>query len=167
MKGAFMAVELTEPEHKVLSALLQASGPTSVEEIASGSGVDQAQVAAAAVALEQRGWISIGQRDRLELSASGKSQGPPFPEQAYIDAAPDAPTGMQEAAGLAAQLGVKLNEVLKWGTQRGWLRKEAGQILLTEEGRRARGSRAPDARALELVASGPRFLDELEAQLGI
>jgi phenylalanyl-tRNA synthetase alpha chain len=162
-----MPVELTEQQHKVLSLLQEAAGPVPIEELAARSGIDQAQVAAVALDAERQGWISVQQRDRLELSLVAKGEGSLFPEQAFIDAAGPEPMAMQDAARKAAELGVKLNEVIKWGTQRGWLRKDGGQIALSEEGLQARHRQSPDALALSLVQTEPKFLDELEASAGI
>jgi phenylalanyl-tRNA synthetase alpha chain len=62
-------VNLPPHHYALISALAQAdsSTPPRIEQLAAASGVDQAQLTAAAVELEREGILSIGEEDYIEL----------------------------------------------------------------------------------------------------
>ncbi len=166
-----MAMELNEQEHAVLSLLSRHAGSPTVGDVAQKTGLDQAQVAAVAHTAKQRGWIDVTEKKRSELSlapGAGELIAQGLPERRFLDRMPPGqPLSMRDAAGLARELGTALNEVLRYGGQRGWFRKAGGELHLTDEGKAAAGKPAPDERALQIVAErGPIFLDELEG-LGV
>jgi phenylalanyl-tRNA synthetase alpha chain len=167
-----MGIELTEQQARIAGVLQRAEHSLPVPEIAAQAGIDQAQVAAFAADAESRGWVRIEERERRELSLVARSPdaGPAeLPERRFLEAlAPSGALSMKEAAEKARERGIALNEVLRWGGQRGWVSKRGGELVLTDAGRAAAGQPAPDELALlALAETGTRFLDELESELGI
>jgi phenylalanyl-tRNA synthetase alpha chain len=69
---------------------------------------------------------------------------------------------MQELAPLAGREGIPMNEVIKWGTIRGWVAKDKDKLVLTEKGIAAQDRLEPDELAVQAgKENGSIFLDEL------
>ncbi len=109
-------------------------GPIELSEVVKLTGIDQAQVSAAATEASVKGFFKIEERDREEFVRSEgahdllKAGLPEIRAAAHL-----AQNGnrlpMQDFISWANIKGVAPNEVLKWGTARGWIDK-----VKTDEG---------------------------------
>lgn len=125
-------------------------GPIELGEVVKLTGVDQSQVAAAATEAAQHGFFQIEEREREEFIRNPDLTRPyeqHFPE--YKAAIHLREIGgnlpMQEFIAWSSANKVAPNEILKWGTTRGWIEKcktdggvvvaltDAGQKCLTQE----------------------------------
>lgn len=149
-------------------------GPIELSEVVKRTGVDQAQVSAAATEAAKNEFFAIQERDRDELVVCEGAIAlinARLPEQRAVDAVTDSGSSMPmsafvERAGGTGQFAV--NEALKWGGARGWLSKEKDasglKIKLTESGRSALRNKLSDVdlEAIKKAAvSGSLFIDEL------
>ncbi len=104
-------------------------GPIELGEVVKQTGVDQAQVSAAATEAAQHGYFKIDEREREEIVFAENARqlvATGLPEQLATKAL--AQSGgkmpMSKFAEWAKSADVAVNEALKWGTARGWISKE-------------------------------------------
>jgi phenylalanyl-tRNA synthetase alpha chain len=160
-----MALTMTEMQYAIAQRLLAGDGFLSVGELAQEAGLDQSQVAAVLKEWREAGWVELEERVREELDpAEGLAEllAKGFPERRMLELlAERGSLSMREAAAAAKERGIAMNEVIRWGGRRGWLRKERGEMLLTEAGRAAISEPDDDERALALALErGRLFLDQ-------
>ena len=149
-------------------------GPIELGDVVKLTGIDQAQVSAAATEAAKNGFFAIQERDRDELVVSDGAIAlidARLPEQRAVDAVTGYGSSMQmaafvERAGGTGQFAV--NEALKWGAARGWLSKEKDatglKITLTDSGRSALRDKLSDVDIVAIkraASSGSLFIDEL------
>jgi phenylalanyl-tRNA synthetase alpha chain len=149
-------------------------GPIELGEVARITGVDQAQVSAAAIEASDKGYFQVNEREREELTVSDGARGlveAGLPEiraaQKLAEAGGKMP--MAEAAAWAKAEGIAVNDAIKWGTARGSIERakaENGAVLvLTEKGRAALKSPDADMRLLKrLNYQGGCFVDALQKE---
>lgn len=169
---------MTETEVAVLGSLR--AGPLEVEAVGAAVGLDQSRVLAAVAVMQQRGLVMLREAERQEIKAepgAAELLSAGLPERRAIDALMSAGGEMplEELVDWAGGSGVAINEVLRWGQARGWLRKvelekvkaegaaekKSFKVVLTDAGRAAQGAAQDDERALELALAGRVFLDQL------
>ncbi len=136
-------------------------GPIELGEVAKLTGIDQAQVSAAATEASQRGFFEIEQRDREDLVKSQEADqllaaGLPEVRAAKHLASIGGSLPMQDFIAWANGAAIAPNEVLKWGATRQWIEKAKSdrgmKIALTELGKRALENSVPDVDILILSA---------------
>jgi phenylalanyl-tRNA synthetase alpha chain len=159
---------LSEAQHKVLKTLTETPSWMPVEDIILGSGEDQPMVMATLAYGEERGWVDLEETAREEIvlaegAAASVEEG--LPERRGLELlAGDGGMAIKDLASASREKGIPMNEIIKWGTLRGWFRKEGGRLVLTEKGQAAVGSRDPDEEAvLAAREQGSIFLDDLES----
>jgi phenylalanyl-tRNA synthetase alpha chain len=165
---------ITEIELAVLKELRDAA--LEVEAVARRASLDQSQVMAAATEMIGRGLVTIREAEREELVADESAaelleNG--LPERRAIEAIARAggEMAMEEMVAWTTENRVAINEVLRWGQTRGWLRKEritgapkdskAAKVALTDAGRTALGIQQDDEVALQQALIDRIFLDQL------
>ena len=167
---------LVEPEAAVLGALR--GGALEVDAVAETTGLDQSQVAASAVGLRQRELITIQETERQEIMPepeAGELLRRGLPERRAIRALSSVggEMPMGEFVVWAGENGSAVNDVMRWGQTRGWLRKTQAEdtpagksfkVVLTDAGRSALDAEQDDERALGLALDGRVFLDQLAAR---
>lgn len=119
---------LNEAAYAVWQAVKE-RGPIELGEVAKLTGIDQAQVSAAATEAAQQGFFSVEERERDEIVFSENARqliANGLPEQLAVRALSQAGGRMPMAkfAEWAKSANVAVNEALKWGTARGWISKE-------------------------------------------
>ncbi|MCI0332049.1 MAG: phenylalanine--tRNA ligase subunit alpha [Planctomycetes bacterium] len=148
-------------------------GPIELGEVVRITGIDQAQVSATAIEAHEKGFFEIAENEREELIVSDGANDllkEGLPEQlankALTEAGGEMP--MSEFVEWAKQKGVPVNEVLKWGTARGWIERvktnSGVKVALTERGREVGTDTNNDFDIFVLmvcVEKKASFLDEL------
>jgi phenylalanyl-tRNA synthetase alpha chain len=147
-------------------------GPIELGEVAKVTGIDQAQVSAAATEASQRGFFQIEQRDREDLIKTvGADEllraGLPEIRAASHLASVGGSLLMQDFIAWANSAAIAPNEVLKWGASRKWIEKTKADrgvaIVLTDLGKRALENAVPDVDIMILSADqSPIPFDALE-----
>jgi phenylalanyl-tRNA synthetase alpha chain len=104
-------------------------GPIELGEVVKLTGIDQAQVSAAATEAASKGFFEIKEREREEIVFSEQAKklvAAGLPEQLAVKALSQAggKMPMSKFAEWAKSTHVAVNEALKWGTARGWISKE-------------------------------------------
>ena len=146
-------------------------GPIELSEVAKQTGVDQAQVSAAATEAAQRGYFKIDESDREEIVFSENAKelvAAGLPEQLATKAL--AQSGgrmpMPKFAEWAKSAGIAVNEALKWGTARGWISKEKDStgpyVEVSAKGNAALEGELDDLDIEALNLAGPSRLISLD-----
>jgi phenylalanyl-tRNA synthetase alpha chain len=104
-------------------------GPIELGDIVKQTGIDQAQVSATATEAAKQGLFEIREREREEIVFNERAKelvAAGLPEQLAMKALSRAggKMAMPKFAEWAKSANVAMNEVLKWGTARGWISKE-------------------------------------------
>jgi phenylalanyl-tRNA synthetase alpha chain len=162
-----MTEKINQEMWKVFQILLDADRPLPVEEIISCSGIDQAKVMAALFYGRDKGWIELKETTREELNpaeeaAARLSSG--IPERQVLEFLSDsAQMPIQDVAKFAKKNNLPMNEIMRWGTQRNWFKKDKGHLAITDQGLKAIDKRDEDEKAVALaLEQGPVFLDQLK-----
>jgi phenylalanyl-tRNA synthetase alpha chain len=165
---------LNEVELAILKLLRE--GAMEMDAIAKTAGLNQSQVLAAGIELQQRGLVNLSEAERQEIipeegAADLISKG--LPERRASDALKSAggEMSLEDLMAWAAEHDIAVNEVLRWGQTRGWLKKmriedsaegkKRFKVILTDEGRSALGAQQDDERALQQSQANRLFLDQL------
>jgi phenylalanyl-tRNA synthetase alpha chain len=162
---------LNEAAHAVWQTVSE-RGPIELGDVAKLTGIDQAQVSAAATEASQRGFFQIEQRDREDLiKTAGADEllrtGLPEIRAAKHLASVGGSLLMQDFIAWANSAAIAPNEVLKWGASRQWIEKVKSDrgmsIILTDLGKRALENAVPDLDIMILSADQtPIPFDALE-----
>lgn len=160
---------ISDEQWRILEVLLNAGESLSVEVIAERSTSDLPVAAATLQYAGEQGWLTIDEQEREELKPAGNAadqleQGLPERQaiRAFSETFSTERVPMRDLAPWAGRGRLPMNEIIKWGSQRGWFDKDKGELVLTEAGRKALKQPDDDERALELALSGTiHYLDEL------
>ncbi len=157
---------LSETQWNIFKTLLESEQERSTEEIASLSGADHPMVAATMTYGEEQGWVLIKEKERDELIVSENAseiidQG--LPERQVLSILKDkGRMKIRELAQILKKKQIPMNEVIKWGAMRGWIKKDKGELIITQEGHKALSRLDSDELAVKLALEKERlFLDEL------
>lgn len=162
---------LSEIQWKIFQTLLEAKTSLTAQQIVEKTGVDHPIVSATLQYGEDQGWLEISEQVREELIPTEEAskivlQG--FPERRILKfLAEKERISMRDLAETAREQKIPMNEIIKWGSMRGWVEKNKGDLIITKEGRSSVDKSSDDEKALGLAQkSGSIFLDELD-QAGI
>jgi phenylalanyl-tRNA synthetase alpha chain len=146
-------------------------GPIELGEVVQRTGVDQAQVSAAATEAAAKGFFQIDEREREELVVSeGARQlieaGLPEQRAAKKLHEADGKLPMGEFAAWAKSENIAVNDAIKWGTARGSIERAKGtsgaELVLTQAGKDSLSKPDADLRLLNaLKYQGSAILDDL------
>ena len=161
-----MELNLTEEQWKIFKLLLTSESGKMVHDIVADTGLDNPIVTGSLLYGQDEGWLVIDEQFRDEVIPSetaSDSVAAGLPERQAIRLLADKEKmSMQELAQFAKENNLPMNEIIKWGGQRGWIEKEKGDVLLTEAGKKAVDSLDADEVAIKLVLEEKRlFLDQL------
>ncbi len=169
-------ITLNENAAKIWKYIYE-NGSTEVTALANALSIDQSLVVVTAGEGQQLGHISIQERNRLELSLTPQAnaiikQGLAERKAILLLAENQGLIAMAEFLEKAKALDIAVNEVFRWGSQKGWIAREkedGGRVRLLEAGTQALTQKSADEIALEyaLEKNQPIYLDELASQIDI
>jgi phenylalanyl-tRNA synthetase alpha chain len=144
-------------------------GPIELGEVVKQTGVDQAQVSAAATDAAERGYFQIEEREREELTITEGARElieAGLPEQRAAkklhEVGGEMP--MSEFAAWAKAEGLAVNDAIKWGTLRGAIERTKGNtasLKLTSFGLEILSKPDADMRLFRVIKGGTLYLDQL------
>ena len=149
-------MELTHNQHSVLERLAATDRPISIPQLAQALGVDQSQIAAACAELRDAGHLTLVETtfDEFTLGPGGAAfVDTPLPERVIVGvlaaqggrcAITDIPQHCELKSGGVGQS-------LRWLSQRGWARKDGGELVLLTD---VSADPTPDERMLKALAKG-------------
>jgi phenylalanyl-tRNA synthetase alpha chain len=167
-----MPIKLTEDQWKVFELLVSKQEVLSIREIVAQTGVDQTLAASTLNHARDQGWLTIEEKEREELvpaEDAPEQLDKGLPERqtlSFIAGQGKDRIKIRDLVGTLQSKGVQLNEVIKWGTARGWLNKEKDEIVILKGGQEALQNPGDDEKALRLAfeinpQTGTIYLDEL------
>ena len=158
---------LNEHQWTVLQIILNSNEPLNLQQIVEKSGLDMPMVSATVQLGREQGWLDVQEQHREELTPSASAKeimNAGLPERralALLQKSGRLP--MKELASKAKELNIPMNEIIKWGSLRGWFDKERGELVLTEAGRAAIERRDADEQAVDIALEKEGvYLDELQ-----
>jgi phenylalanyl-tRNA synthetase alpha chain len=162
---------LNEAAHAVWQTVKD-RGPIELGDVAKQTGIDQAQVSAAATEAANGGYFKIGERDRDELAVSDGARalvdsGLPEIRGAKKLHESGGKLAMGEFAAWAKAENIAVNDAIKWGTARGTIERIKGasgaELVLTDAGKTSLDKPDADLRLLsQLNYQGSISLDDLK-----
>ena len=162
---------LSEMQCRVMEALSGLDEPIEVRALAEQLGLNQSPVAAAALELAEKGWVSVAEQTYEEYSLGAKAQWEAdkgLPEGEIIRGLGKAGGAgtvkeLGEICGLAAQ---EIGKSMRFLELKGWAKRDGGTLNLTEVGRAAIGGRSVDEELLAALAEadGPVSGEELSSK---
>ena len=164
-----MEYTINEAQWQVLKILLDAKSPLSAQQIVTDTGLDHPVVMGTLIYGQEQGWLTIEESSREELIPTENAQNQlqeDLPERRILPWLQEkGRTAIRDIAQISQEKGIPLNEVIKWGSLRGWIHKDKGELEITPLGKEAVSLPDEDEKALELaIKSGRIFLDELSSQ---
>ncbi|MBN2091087.1 phenylalanine--tRNA ligase subunit alpha [candidate division KSB1 bacterium] len=163
-----MSITLTEEQWKIFNLLLKSSTRKAAHEIVAETGLDHPIVMGSLTYAEGEGWVKIEEEPREELVPAeniAEILNLGVPERQLLPLLIEkGKIPIREVAEICNVKNIPMNEVIKWGSQREWLNKDKGDLVVTEAGRKALSQKDADELALDLaVKSSPFYLDSLKA----
>lgn len=148
-------------------------GPIELGEVVKQTGIDQAQVSAAATEAAQQGYFQVEEREREELTISDGARelieaGLPEQRAARKLHESGGKMPMVEFAAWAKVEHIAVNDAIKWGTARGSIERAKGgagaELVLTSVGKELLSKPDADLRLLsKLKYQGSAIFDNLAA----
>ena len=160
---------LNESQWTIFKAILDLKETQTLQHIVEKSGLDMPIVSATVQFGEEQGWLTVDERHREEITpANGAADilQAGLPERQALAMFPDSGRlSMKDAAGPAKEKNLPMNEIIKWGSLRGWIDKDKGELVLTETGRAAFDTPDADENALKVaINNNGVYLDELQGE---
>ncbi|NLG43123.1 MAG: phenylalanine--tRNA ligase subunit alpha [Phycisphaerae bacterium] len=154
-------MELPQVQFDVLRFLSEAGRPVAIGDIAAALHSDQSPVMAAAIVLQEAGLVQVEESayEEFRLGPEGEQYvNQPLPERVIMGV-------LTQLGGRAAITDIPLHstlnagqvgQTLRWLAQRGWARKEGGELVLTAtaEAAAAGPPQQPDEKVIQALAGG-------------
>jgi len=161
---------LTENQWAVFKILYETTGPMTINQIVETIELDIPMVSGTVQYGEEQGWLVVDETLREEIIPGEEAENAVkrgLPERQALSLLKE--TGrlsMRDCAARAKELDIPMNEIIKWGTMRGWVDKQQGDLVLTDKGRHAVDVLDDDEQALEAaVQKDGIYLDELPSSI--
>ncbi len=151
-----MAFEVHEDQYRMFQILLNTRDAVDFPTLIFKACIEQSMAMGTLTHAMETGWVEMQEKEREELVPSENlialvQQG--LPERRFLPLLEHGPLPMKEAVAKAEALGIKINEVVKWGTLRGWLEKRGAELALTSSGTKALQQEEDDEKALKIITA--------------
>jgi phenylalanyl-tRNA synthetase alpha chain len=152
-------MELSQTQYEVLQRLVTGTGSGTVPELVAAFGLDQSLIMAAAMGLADAGFVTISETkfEELRLGADGEPFATrPLPERVIVGVLcerngrcpiTEVPQHCELDAG-------QVGGALRWLNQRGWARKEGGDLVLATTAPAAGAPPQADEQLIQSLAGG-------------
>lgn len=163
-----MGITITEEQWKIFSVLLNAKSTLTVTEIVDATGLDNPIVMGSLQYAQSESWVKINEQERQEIVPSetaAEMLAAGLPERQILPLLKERQRlPMRELSQIAKKENIPMNEIIKWGSQRGWVTKDKGDLCITDAGIQALEVQDHDEQALAAALKAEHFyLDELAA----
>lgn len=162
-----MSVTLNTYQERIAKGLLKSEARVKIAQLASELDLDQSLVSATMTIWSQQGWIDLEDRPRDQLEPASDvtallDEGLPERRALSLIQQRGGHMPVSDMAKAAKDLGLPMNEIIRWGTARGWLQRDKGDLVITESGAAHLEEPDDDEKALRWAAAhdGPWFLDQ-------
>ncbi len=166
-----MSIEITAEQSKLFKMALESSTTLDMQNLSTQTGVDLPMVMGSMTFAQDQGWIKITEQSREELIAQEGAReaiNKGLPERQFLDVLhqESGSMPMKMVASKSQELGIKVNDIIKWGTMKEWFEKDKGNLSLGKQAEQALQEKADDEKALALVVEKERlFIDELPEEI--
>ncbi len=162
-----MAIQVIADQYRLFQILKNTSDAIDFQTLVYKVGMEQAMAMGTITHGINEGWLEMSESIREEIVPSENlseviKKG--VPERQILALLQNGPLPMKEASQKAEELGTKLNEIIKWGRLRGWLDKQAGQLVMLPSGNQALQNEDADEKALKII-SDPATHARLQKEL--
>lgn len=163
-----MDVTINETQWKVFKTLLDSKDYLTSHQVVSLTGVDHTMVMGALLYAQDQKWLTIEEQSREELILADDAPAQMetgLPERRVLSLMADKKKiSLKDLSQTAKEKDIPMNEIIKWGSMRGWVQKDKGELILTDKGLKAMEFADDDERAVQYAiqtGEGRIFLDEL------
>ncbi|MFH1746251.1 MAG: phenylalanine--tRNA ligase subunit alpha [Planctomycetota bacterium] len=161
-------MELPQTQYEILEHLGDAAQPISITDLAVSREMDQAQVTAACMGLQEAGLVDITEFKYEEFRLGMEAEpfvDTPLPERVVVGvlAEQGGACPLTEVPNHCALNAGQVGGALRWLNQRKWAHKEQDRLVLTPEGQSSAEQPQPDELLIKALAGGRvAALTELE-----
>lgn len=154
-------MEVREDQYRLFQLLLASKQPRELQELAEEAKIDQPMAMGTVTFAQGEGWITVAEHERKEIVASDGARqkiSGELPERQFVyvlQKCGEMP--MQEVSQEAQKLGLPVNEVIKWGTTRGWFDKQGRKMVISEAGRQIRPNVHDEDEKVIMLLTNPEF----------
>ena len=136
-----MEVIINETQWKVFKILLDSKDNLTSHRLVSLSEVDHTMVMGALLYAQEQKWLTIEEQSRQELILSDDAADQiksGFPERRILSLLADKKqVSLRDLSQTTKEKGIPMNEIIKWGSLRGWVKKDKGELIITDKGLKA------------------------------
>ena len=162
-----MELNLTEEQWKIFQLLLNSQSGEMVHDIVAETGLDNPIVTGSLLYGQDEGWLTIDEQQREEIvlaETASKIIEAGLPERQALGFIPAGDSiSMRDLAGLAKVKNLPMNEIIKWGDQRGWIEKGKGEVRATAAAQKALNEDDADEKAVKKLLAGAQNAGYLDA----
>ncbi|WP_372368863.1 phenylalanine--tRNA ligase subunit alpha [Candidatus Uabimicrobium sp. HlEnr_7] len=162
-----MSTQITKEQYQLFTIVAD-TNKISIKQLCEKTNVEQPMVMGTMTFAQSEGWVEIEEFKRQELLPTSEAQElveKGLAERKFLTVLQQNNNSltMQDVAKHAKQNNLSMGDIMKWGMLRGWFKKNAQSLDLTEEGSKAISEDAHDEKALKIaIVKGSVFLDELD-----
>jgi phenylalanyl-tRNA synthetase alpha chain len=159
-----MGLKLSEIQWAVFKCLLKSGKDISTTVIGEITDLDPSKVMGTVVFGKENGWLSVSERERVEIILSGDEfEQNGFAERRILPLIFERTSiPLKELSKISRELNIPMNEIIRWGQFRGWFEKDKGELKITETGKKAVDKPTDEEKVLrEALTTGKIYLDEV------
>lgn len=156
-----MTIEVYQDQYRVFQILSASAKALDFQTLVYKTGLEQAMVMGTISYAVNDGFIEMTESVREELVLDdhiGELIAKGLPERQFLSCLVAGPLSMQDSAQKANELGIKINEVIKWGVLRGWIEKKSEKkeakkeslLAITPAGTQALTNKDDDEKAIQM-----------------
>ena len=163
-----MTVEITSEQQQLFQILLANQDAVEFQALVAQAAIESPMAMGTITFGLKHGWVRVEETTRQELVPAANvatllQNG--LPERQFLEILTEkSPLPMKTVAEKSREMGLKVNEIVKWGEARGWVEKNKGELHLTQLGQQARQQDDADEQALK-IAIDPKRQAELQLAL--
>jgi len=136
-----MLLEVREDQKRLFQILWESKDAVDFHSLLYKTKMEQPMAMGTVTNAQENGWVEIQEvfceeilceKDMEKILQDG------IPERRFLEIlGKNSPISMKEVASKANEMGLKVNEIVKWGTLRGWMEKQKGDLVLTDLGKKS------------------------------
>ncbi|NUM35301.1 MAG: phenylalanine--tRNA ligase subunit alpha [Candidatus Brocadiae bacterium] len=150
----FITLEIREDQKRLYQILWESKEFVDFHTLLYKTKMEQPMAMGTVTNGQDNGWLEVQEvlceevvceKDLQKILQDG------MPERRFLEILKSqSPIPMKEVSTKANEMGLKINEIIKWGSLRGWMEKQKGDLVITELGQQAIQEEDDDEKALKL-----------------
>lgn len=160
-----MTLEVREDQYRFFQVLLQQQDYVDFQKVVHEANIEQTMAMGTVNFATEKGWLEIQEITREEIVPTDDAEhllSIGLPERNFLSVFQNGiqEISMKDVANKAKDLNLKVNEIIKWGTLRGWFEKGKGTLILTQAGQEIKMNDDDDEKALHFIFANAKNIQE-------